>query len=83
MNAMNFPEQPGRRGFVRSVVGSSLAAAAGMSAASASATASRQEEPGLPFHAWARASLMGWNSLYAFGACVTEAEYLDNACILS
>lgn len=87
MNAMpstdHFPEQPGRRGFVRAVVGSSLAATAGMTAASASttasATASGAAEPGLPFHAWAPAPPMGWNSWDAFGASVTEAEYLDNA----
>ena len=78
----NFPEQPGRRGFVRAVVGSGLAAAAGMPATSASATASRPEEPGLPFPARARAPPMGWNSWDAFGASVTEADYVDNACIL-
>jgi hypothetical protein len=83
MNASNFPEQRGRRGFVRAVLGSSLVAAAGMPATSASATGSRAAEPGLPFHAWAPAPAMGWNSRDAFGASVTEAEYLDNARILA
>src|SRR3954466_4007220 len=83
MNETNLPEQPGRRGFVRAVVGSSLAAAAGMPATNASATASCAAEPGLPFHAWAPSPPMGWNSWDAFGASVTEAEYLDNARILA
>ena len=81
-----------RREFVRTIVGSGLAAMAGMPAAgatavSATATATAASadpaEPGLPFHAWAPTPPMGWNSWDAFGASVTEAEYLDNARILA
>ncbi len=82
----NSPEEPGRRGFVRAMVGGGLAAMACVPAAGAtgvSATAPGTAEPGLPFHAWAPTPPMGWNSWDAFGASVTEAEYLDNARILA
>lgn len=87
--ASTSPEEPGRRGFVRGVVG--LAAMAGVpaagaapSATSVSSTGARgPAEPGLPFHAWAPTPPMGWNSWDAFGASITEAEYLDNARILA
>lgn len=39
--------------------------------------------PARPFHAWAATPPMGWNSWDAFGASVTEAEYLENARILA
>jgi len=90
MNAMhstgNSPEQAGRRGFVRAAVAGGLAAVAGvpgLAGADASATAADTADPGLPFHAWAPTPTMGWNSWDAFGASVTEAEYLDNARILA
>lgn len=90
MNAMhstgNSPEQAGRRGFVRAAVAGGLAAVAGvpgLAGADASATAADTADPGLPFHAWAPMPTMGWNSWDAFGASVTEAEYLDNARILA
>lgn len=87
---------PGRRGFVRTAVGSGLALAAGdvLSGPPAGSgdgappgepVASRQvePEPGLPFHAWAPTPPMGWNSWDSFGASVTEAEFLENARILA
>ncbi|WP_284614971.1 glycoside hydrolase family 27 protein [Aquabacterium humicola] len=78
------PDEPGRRGFVRAVVGGGLAAVAGLPAAAAiGVSAPAAAEPGLPFHAWAPTPPMGWNSWDAFGASVTEAEYLDNARILA
>jgi hypothetical protein len=86
----DLPEAPGRRGFARAVVGSALgtvAALNGMPAMAAPAggptAAPAGAEPGLPFHAWAPTPPMGWNSWDAFGASVTEAEYLDNARILA
>ena len=39
--------------------------------------------PARPFHAWATTPPMGWNSWDAFGASITEAEYLENARILA
>ncbi len=83
----NGPEEPGRRSFVRSVAGAGLAAMAGLPATDAAAlaagTGNEAAEPGQPFHAWAPAPPMGWNSWDVFGASVTEAEYLDNARILA
>ena len=78
-------EQPGRRSFVRGVCGG-LAALAGMPGTGTAAPAapnSAEADPRLPFHAWAPTPPMGWNSWDAFGASVTEAEYLDNARILA
>jgi hypothetical protein len=75
------PADPRRRGFVRTMVGGGLAAMAGVPAAGVAAP--EAAEPGLPFHAWAAAPSMGWNSWDAFGASVTEAEYLANARILA
>lgn len=84
------PDEPARRSFVRAVAGAGLAAVAGRSAAGATAAsyaastpAPRDAEPGLPFHAWAPTPPMGWNSWDAFGASVTEAEYLANARVLA
>src|SRR5688572_1580960 len=83
------PDEPGRRGFVRAVAGAGLAAVAGGSAAAAgpagqaSAAAGLGHDPGLPFHAWAPTPPMGWNSWDAFGASITEAEYLANARVLA
>ena len=86
------PQAPGRRDFVRTAVGGSLAALAGVPAARAAAqiptpraatAAAGSAEPGLPFHGWASAPTMGWNSWDAFGASVTEAEVLDNARVLA
>ncbi|WP_457421187.1 hypothetical protein [Roseateles sp. P5_E7] len=81
-------DEPARRSFVRTVAGAGLAAMAGGSTAatagsSAKVSATGAPEPGLPFHAWAATPPMGWNSWDAFGASVTEAEYLDNARILA
>jgi len=82
----NSPDLAGRRGFVRAAVAGGLAAVAGargFAAADASATLTDTAEPGLPFHAWAPTPTLGWNSWDAFGASITEAEYLDNARILA
>ena len=72
----NLPEEPARRGFVRAAVGGGLLALAGLPGARATAPAatSCSAEPGLPFHAWASAPPMVWNSCDAFGASVTEAD---------
>lgn len=84
----NLPDEPARRSFVRAVAGAGLAAVAGGSASAAASACAKVSdtsapEPGLPFHAWAPTPPMGWNSWDAFGASVTEAEYLDNARILA
>jgi len=60
-----------------------LAAFARLPAFGAAAVAVDAAEPALPFHAWAPTPTMGWNSWDAFGASVTEAEYLDNARVLA
>jgi len=79
------PDEPGRRSFVRTVAGAGLAAVAGGSAAATASApvGSAPPETGLPFHAWAPTPPMGWNSWDAFGASITEAEYLANARILA
>ncbi|HEY9027450.1 MAG TPA: hypothetical protein VIP05_24365, partial [Burkholderiaceae bacterium] len=87
------PAAPGRRSFVCTAVGGSLAtlaSLAGMPAARAAAPTSTPAagaagiaEPGLPFHGWASTPTLGWNSWDAFGASVTEAEVLDNARVLA
>jgi alpha-galactosidase len=80
----SLPEQASRRGFVKAALAGGLAALGGVPRlAGATATAADAGEPGLPFHAWAPTPTMGWNSWDAFGASVTEAEYLDNARILA
>jgi len=79
------PEQAGRRGFVRAAVAGGLAAMTGVPAFAAPDQSATPAGAGaeLPFHAWAPTPPMGWNSWDAFGASVTEAEYLDNARILA
>jgi hypothetical protein len=80
------PDQAGRRDFVRAAVAGGLAAVAGvpgLAASGAPAAVAGAAGAELPFHAWAPAPPMGWNSWDAFGASVTEAEYLDNARILA
>jgi len=80
------PEQAGRRDFVRTALAGGLAAMTGapaFAAVASSAVAAETVEAGLPFQAWAPTPTMGWNSWDAFGASVTEAEYLANARILA
>ena len=60
-----------------------MAGVPGFAASGVSATTAGTAEADLPFHAWAPTPPMGWNSWDAFGASVTEAEYLDNARILA
>lgn len=79
----DLPELSSRRSFVRTAFAGGLAAVSSVPGFAAPGAAADTAEPGMPFHAWAPTPTMGWNSWDAFGASVTEAEYLDNARILA
>jgi alpha-galactosidase len=71
-----------RRSFLNASVGGLAAAALPAAQAAVSVKAAEADGP-LPFHAWAATPPMGWNSWDAFGASVTESEYLENSRILA